>query len=309
MWCQLGATEFARLLGSSVGECVELLSGITYDFRYQHLDKAGRDRLVISILGRIDSLDLSLAGPEGKGRWEKGWQENLGNFIAKSYVLEELIPKYIRPGQPKRLFGDYITPQDLHFELNFYTLLSRWLFGKYLADVDAIYEFGCGPAHNIAALAKMFPEKEIHGLDWVSAPRQIIGLMANKHGYKVSGHLFDMFAPDENLAVKPNSAFLSIGSFEQLGANFETFLQFAIRKAPAIFVQVECFLELCDQNNLSDFLAVKHNLQRNYLRGYLARLRELEAEGKIQIIKAHKVECCGLYYDGYSYVIWKPTMS
>jgi len=302
---KLESIAFAKLFGTSVYETAILLSKIKHNFWYRCLEPEERDKLIIRILNRIDSEDLSKAGPEGKERWKKGWQENLDNFISNNYDIKELTPKYIRPNEPIRLFGDYVMPHDPNFELNFYTVLRDWLF-RYLADVDAIYEFGCGPAHNLAALAKMFPEKELHGLEWVEAPLEIIKLLAKKYSYKVNGHLFDMFSPDEDLEVKPNSAFLTLTSVEQLGTNFEAFLQFMLRKSPAIVVQVDTFLELCDPNNLSDFLNLKHNLRRNYLSGYLTRLCELESEKKIEIIKTQKVECGGLYTSAYSYVIWKP---
>ncbi|MEK7090488.1 MAG: class I SAM-dependent methyltransferase, partial [Patescibacteria group bacterium] len=220
--------------------------------------------------------------------------------------VHELIPKYIRPNQPVRLFGDYVMPQDPNFELNLFTVLRAWLFKEYLSGAEHIFEFGCGPAYNLVELARMYPDKKLHGLEWVSPPLEIIRLLAEKRGYKITGQLFDMFVPDDDLAVGPNSAFLAIWSLEQLGERFEKFLQFSLQKSPAIFVHVDAFLEFCRPNNLSDYLALKHNLRRSYLRGYLTRLYALEAEGKIEIIKAHKVECGGLYHDAHSYVVWRP---
>ena len=307
MWRQLEASDLVRLLGNTVQECAELLSEAVYDLRYRHLNREEKDKLIIRILERIDSPDLSLAGPEGKVRWEKGWQENLDNFVASGYNPGELTPKYIHPNQPIRLFGDYVIPHDSHFELSFYILLRRHLFKKYLPDADAIYEFGCGPAHNLVELARMYPDKELHGLEWAGPSLEIIRLLAQKHGYKVIEHEFNMFTP-KDLEVNPNTAFLEIGAFEQLGKNFEPMLEFMLNKKPKIVVQMDAFLELCNPDNLSDYLSIKHNTRRNYLRGYLTRLRELEAAGKIQIIKAHKVKCCGLYEDGYSYVVWEPTI-
>ena len=305
----LGVDDFAFLFGITVAQlpddCRALIN--KFDFGYHYLDSEEKDRLILRILKRIDSPDLPVAGEKGKPRWENGWQENLDNFKASNFDVHGLIPKYIRPNEPIRLHGDYVMPRDSNFELNFYTVYRRWLFRTYLADAQVIYEFGCGPAHNLAQLAELYPEKELHGLEWVSPPQEIIRLLHKHYGYNITGHFFDMFKPDDNLSVGGNSAFLAIGSLEQLGINFEAFLQFTLRKKPAIFVQVDSISELYDENNLSDYLALKHNFRRNYIRRYLTRLSELEKEGRIEIIKVRRIPCGGLYYDGYSYIIWRPT--
>lgn len=112
MWNKLEASKISELIGISVGECDRLLSETKRDFQYRHLTKEERDKLIIRILEKIDDPKLTLAGIEGKNRWEKGWQENLDNFILSGYAPEALIPKYIRPNQPIRLFGDYVMPLD-----------------------------------------------------------------------------------------------------------------------------------------------------------------------------------------------------
>jgi hypothetical protein len=190
--------------------------------------------------------------------------------------------------------------------LHFYKIFRHWLFRKYLSEFDAIYEFGCGTGFNLVELAKLYPKKILHGLEWVEPPQKIMKILRERHGYNITGHLFDMFSPDKNLEVVPGSAFLAIGALEQLGDNFESFLKFVLEKKPSIFVHVDSFVELYDENNLSDYLALKHDIKRNYLNGYLTRLRELEKDGRVEIMQVQKVPCGGLYHDGYSHVIWKP---
>ena len=309
VWSKLGISDFAFLFGIAAAElpddCRALINKL--DFSYRNLGSEEKDRLILRILKRIDSPDLPVAGEKSKPRWESGWQENLDNFKASNFDVRELIPKYIHPSQPIRLFGDYVMPYDSNFELNFYTVYRRWLFRTYLADARATYEFGCGPAHNLAELAELYPEKELHGLEWVSPSIEIMDLLRTERGFRVTGHHFDMFKPDDNLSVGGDSAFLAIGSLEQLGVDFEAFLQFTLRKKPSIFVQVDSISELYDENNLSDYLALKHNLKRNYIRKYLTRLSELEREGRIEIMKVRRISCGGLYYDGYSNIIWRPA--
>ena len=43
-------------------------------------------------------------------------------------------------------------------------------------------------------------------------------------------------------------------------------------------------VEFLDENNLVDQLCVLYTKKRNYLKGYLSYLEQLEQEGKIEII-------------------------
>lgn len=304
----LSGSDFANLFGISIDQLPDvserLIAG--HDFSYRVPHGTGRDQIILRILKKIHSSDISITGYSKKASWEQGWQENLENFIESNYDPRQLVPKYFRPGEPIRLLGDWVMPSDPKFEFNFYSILTDWLFRTYLKEVDAIYEFGCGPGHNLVKLAELYPDKYLHGLEWVRAPKEIIHLLAKRYGYKMWGHFFDMFSPDDSLVVPPTSAFLAINSLEQLGANFEAFLQFTLRKKPAIFVQIDTFSELYDEDNLSDYLALLHNKRRKYLEGYLTRLYELEASGYLNVIKVQKVACGGLYHDGFSYVVWRP---
>lgn len=306
-WTHLFPKFCARFFGREFKELSVDIRILISKFDSKYRDLSGREinDVVLKILKKIDSSNL-VAGVSYKEKWISGWGENLDNFIKSNYDIRELVPKYIRPNHPVRLLGDYVMPRDPEFELHFYEIYRLWLFRKYLSEVHSVYEFGCGTAFNLVELAKLYPEKTLHGLEWVDPPREIIKLLHERCGYNITGHFFDMFNPNEDIQVEDNSAFLAIGSLEQLGADFEPFLQFVLRKKPAIFVHVDSITELYDENNLSDYLALKHDLKRNFLRKYLTRLRELEKEGRVEIMKVQKVPCGGLYHDGYSHIIWRP---
>lgn len=300
--------DFSEIFGVSsekIPEDIKELIGKS-DFSYRRLDSSGIKEVVLKILKRIDSPDLGIAGAQGKERWVRGWQENLDNFIKSGYDINELVPKFIRPNQPIRMFGDYVMPINSEFELYFYKIFRLWLFREYLARFDTVYEFGCGTGFNLVELAKLYPQKNLHGLEWVEPSVEILRLLRERSGYNITGHLFDMFSPDKNLEVVPGSVFLAIGALEQIGKNFNQFLDFVLEKKPSLFVHVDSITELYDENNLSDYLALKHDIKRNYLQGYLTRLRELEKEGRVEIMKVQKISCGGLYHDGYSQIIWKP---
>jgi len=304
----LTVEDFSRLLGTSIDdfddECREFIRKT--DFQYRKVSHTKRDQTIVEILKRIDSGQMTLAGKVAKGRWEKGWTNNLQNFVGKGYNLAELVPKYVRPDQILRLYRDYVMPLEANFEINFFTVLRLWLFKKYLKEFDSIYEFACGTGYNLSLLAGLFPQKKLYGLDWTEASVKLVNLIGEKHGMNVTGCLFDMFSPDYTLEIAKNSAIMTIGGLEQLGDGHKAFVEFLIEKEPRLCIHVEPLCELYDKNNLLDYLAVRFHEARNYLRGFLTNLKKLERENKIEIIKTQRMYFGSLYHDGWSLLIWRP---
>ncbi len=307
---ELTLEDFANSFGTTVHDFPEDFKDLIakFDFRYRKCSSEERDKVILDILKILESDDLKVSGRGRKADWERGWVENLQNFRNSGYSLTELVPKYIRPGQYVRLNRDYVIPCDDNFELNYSDILRTWLFTKYLKNMEAVYEFGCGTGYHLARLAEMYPEKKLHGLDWIDASRQIVDLLAKRHSLNTEGHLFDFFSPDERLEIAGNSAIFTWGALEQLGSNYEAFLQFLLKKAPAVCLNVECLGELYDKDNLVDYLADQYRKKRNYLDGYLTRLHQLEADGKIIIEKVQRLYFGSLYHEVYSFVVWKPLI-
>lgn len=305
---KLTIDDFARLFGTIAADiddsCKELID--TTDFRYERLSGAERDKVILNILKRIDSADLVVSGDDRKPDWEKGWAENLHDFIDSGYDVSKLVPKYFKKNVPVRLNREYVLPVDPDFVINCTRVFRNWLFKKYLKDSGSIYEFGCGPATHLAFLAGIYPDKNLYGLDWANPSQEIIRLMAKHFGWQIEGRHFDFFAPDVNLHLEENSAVYTFGALEQVGRNHEAFLQFLLKGSPELCINVECISEFYNQDYLPDYLAFKYHNRRNYLDGYLTRLRELETAGKIQILAMHHQQFGNMYDDSHSYVIWKP---
>jgi SAM-dependent methyltransferase len=213
----------------------------------------------------------------------------------------------VRAGQPLRLRQKYVVPEDPNFETKWYEIFRLWIFKTYLSEVDNIYEFGCGSGFNIATLADLYPDKEIHGLDWAEASKEILEEMRRVHGLNIFGHVFDFFHPDQNLRIAPNSAVVTIGGLEQTGTNYEEFLQYILDSAPALVVHVEPIVEWYDSTNPIDHVAVRFHRKRKYLEGYLDRLYDLENSGRIEILKKKRAFFGSLYLEGWSQLIWKPV--
>lgn len=306
---ELQCEDFATLFGTTVDALPEACLAMIarYDLRYRPIKGEERDRVLLDVLKRIESGQFSTAGKDGRPRWEKGWEENLQSFKKQGKDLSNLVPKYIRPFQPVRLYRNYVMPVDENFELNWYEIFRQWLFRTYFKDVETIYEFGCGSGFNLAALATLYPKKQFYGLDWATASRDIVNELATTFGWKMKGLLFDFFSPDENVKIEDNSAVLTIGALEQTGRDYEPFLQFLLKTSPMLCLHVEPIVEWYDENHLIDYAAIKFHKKRNYWEGFPNRLKELESEGKVEILKTKRSHFGSLYLEGYSQLVWRPT--
>jgi hypothetical protein len=308
MKLSLRPNDFANLFGITEKdlppECISKI--ISTPFNYSVVEGDQRDQLLLEIFKKIDAGEFSLAGKKGIARWEKGWGENLEQFRDNKFDIAQLVPKYIRSGQPLRLFQQYIQPEGDSFELNWYLIFREWLFKTYLSDVDAIYEFGCGSGFNIAALANLFPEKQLFGMDWAKQSVEIVNNLASSHKYKAKGKLFDFFNPDKNYKILPNSAIITIGALEQTGRNYMNFIRYVIQAKPTIVLNIEPTVEWYDPNKLVDYAAIRFHMKRKYWQGFPPALEKLKNQGKVEIIKQKRSFFGSLYLEGYSQSIWRP---
>lgn len=300
--------DFADSFGTSVedipDDCRELLKKMS--FKYKKFDVFERDKFILDILKKIDADKQIIGSPERFNVWHCGWADNLKEFIETGYDLKKLTPKFIRSNQAIRLNQDYVLPVNPNFELDFLSVFRTWLFKKYLKDYDAVYEFGCGSGFNLAAIAQLYPDKRFYGLDFVKSSVDLINKIGDAYAWNMKGYLFDMITPDKGFCLERNSAVFTFGAIEQLAGKFEAFLTFLLSQSPAICMHIEPTIELYDENNLVDYLAIKFHRKRGYTENYLTRLRELEAQNKIEILKVKRLFFGSLYMEGYSLIIWKP---
>ncbi len=304
----LDSENFAEIFGIKINELPpDSLKIIREkDFRYEKVNSLSRDKVILSILKRINTGDFWVSGKDKKDVWEKGWSENLETY-EKTKNINDLTPKFLKPNQVLRLNGEYIKPADQNFEFNFVDVYRRWAFQTFLKDVEKIYEFGCGSCQHLITLKKIFKDKELHGLDWAPVSVEIIKKLNKVNSWNIKGRVFDMLKPDERVDLGYASGVLTVGTMEQLGKNFEPFLKFLLTKKPRVVVHFETIREFYNDSDLADYLAILYDEARNYLRGYFDYLKQLEDEGKISIIRARHISFGSMYHDSYSLVVWKPT--
>lgn len=300
---------FAKMVNASPDELPEECKATLRqcDFRFEEVGIDEYTTSVLETLKRLEYDGLAVAGSHRKSVWEKGWSENLDAFVASGYELDALLPKYFKPWTYLRFQRRYIKPVDTQFQVNFLTAVRQWLFHHYLADAQTIYEFGCGTGLNLVMLAQMFPDKTLHGLDWTAASQKILQLIAQHHGWPLHGRSFDLFAPDSRVRLAPRSAVFTIHSLEQLGGRHGPLISYWLEQAPAICVHIEPVLELYDPDHLLDYLAIQYHRKRGYLENFLTTLRQLEQEGRADILRVHRCGFGDFFNEGYSIVVWRPT--
>ena len=304
------AEDFAQSFGTTADDvrekCSDLIAGT--NFSYSVIEGAERDALILRILKRIDEDKQVIGTAERQKVWDKGWEENLNEFTSSNYDLNTLVPKFIRHGQPVRFNAQYIQPSNPTFELDYFSVFRQWLFKTYFAYIHHIYEFGCGTGFNLVSLAQLYPEKRLFGLDFVPSSVELVNNIAENHRFNMSGHFFDMKSPDGSFTLDQNSAILTIGSVEQLASEFEAFICYLMQQPSTIVVHVEPAIELYDENNLVDYLAIKFQGKRGYTRNLLPYLKEMEKKKEIEILKIKRLYFGSLFMEGYNLIVWTPRV-
>jgi hypothetical protein len=299
--------SFAALFGTTAALVRERSGSLidAVDRRVAAVTGADRDALILRVLQRTASHALKQAGPHRAGEWEDGWGENLDEFVASGFDTSTLVPKYYRANVPLRLNGSYVLPAQPDFTYRYTEMFRAWLFREFFDGCTDMYEFGCGTAHNLVHFAAIDPRKRLHGYDWARSSQAIVAHLAAR-GMRIDGAPFNFFEPDERIAIAPGGGVLTFGALEQIGDRHQAYLEFILGRRPSIVVDVIGAEELYDADDLFDYLALQYHRRRGYLSGYVPRLQQLAAEGRVELLKVHRHRFGNLYDDPYSYIAWRP---
>jgi len=304
----VSVSDLSRLLGHPQADvpqsCLEIFKHS--DWQYEFIDGQAIDDLVTELLERIRRREFSIVVEGDKTRWLKGWGENLTDFVASKGNLDALAPKYVRPNMPVRLFRRLVQPTDPNFEANWRRVYQEYIFRTYFTDASAIFEFGCGSGMHVGAFAQMFPNKKVTGLDWAEPSVEIVENMRKLNGWNTQGRLFDFYKPDESVEIPEGSVVLTFAALEQISDKPGAFIDFLLRKKPKRVVHLEPIYDWYDPANFIDHLAMRAHETRNFLRELVGTLHKLRDQGKVEILKEHRVEFGSLLHEGYSQLIWRP---
>ncbi len=272
---------------------------------YEELTQSERDRYILDVVEALLG-DLHAAGEHRLAAWESGWRQNL-EALKATRSMEGLVPRYHSKHNLVRWNRKIIRPLQPDFDYHIHRLLVDWAMETYLAKVDAIYEFGCGPAYHLLRARKIFPKTRMIGLDWTSASQEIIAeIVAAGIDNNMEGRNFNFYQPDAALNLYPNSGVMTVAALEQVGDRFKPFLEFLLQKRPAICVHLEPIDELMDPTDLLDRLSVLYSRKRNYLNGFLTCLRALEKENRVTIHQAQRTFSGSYFLEGHSLIVWSP---
>lgn len=278
----------------------------TSDLTYDVLSPAERDAYLIEVVEELMKPNVVKAGPHRQADWETGWGENLA-ILQRGTPAEAIVPRYHGKRSLVRWRQEVVRPLEPLFDYRIHTIIVDWAIDTFLKDVGNLYEFGCGPAYHLLRARQFNPATKLVGLDWATASQKIIGEIAARGiETNIQGFHFDFFKPDYSIKMPPGSGIYTVAALEQVGANFEPFLQFLLEKRPAVCVHLEPIDELMDSGNLIDRLSVLYSRKRNYLNGFLPRLRRLQEEGVVTIHKEQRTYSGSFFLEGHSLVVWSP---
>jgi hypothetical protein len=274
-------------------------------FKYRPLTKEEYDDYLLKVVNTLMDDNITVAGSHRHDQWQSGWEENLGEF-RKTKEIISLVPKYHNKFKYVRWKQEPVMPLTPRFDVYMLKTILAWLKEEYLSNYKHIYEFGCGSCYNLQQLRSLPNVEEITGLDWADSSGDIIKEFNSIYGSNLRWKKFDFYEPDNSMEILDDSVFLTVAALEQVGTNFEEFLNFCMLKRPSLCVHVEPIEELLDESNLMDKLSIHYFRKRNYLHGFLNYLRGMEVAGDIEILRAQRTYTGSFFIEGHSVIVWRP---
>lgn len=275
-----------------------------YDLEYRDLSKKERDDYILHFINVLTN-EITVSGKHRINEWEKGWEENL-NLYKKTKKIEDLIPKYHGKNRIVRWKGDVVMPLTENFDYKIHICFVDSIVRHFLKNVKNIFELGCGPAYHLVRMFEHNPNKNLFGSDWATTSQEIIKEINVIKNSNIKPINLNFFEPDWSIDIPKNSGIYTVASLEQIGENFKELINFLLVKKPEICVHMEPIDELLDETELMDSLSIKYFRKRNYLKGFLPYLEELEKENKIKIIKKQRIYNGSYFIEGHSLIVWKP---
>ncbi len=284
----------------------EYYSKIDTSWRYP--TEKEKEAYIHLILQRMLYSRKSLDRQVNYEAFNNGWLENLNKVSKNGITLENIKPGYYRGVSYLLYDNNLIIPKNPQLNYDLAILSAIAIFSKYLSQASNIYEFGCGSGLNVFILHKLFPDKQIIGLDWCENAVEIINRMNAHLSNKIRGERFDMLAPDESLPVESESMFLTYTSMEQIGVNFKAFFDFMQQKSPQRIIHWEPFVEAYDDDNFWQLLSHNYCQARGYLNGLYSYISDICLTGKIKILNDSCPGFGGEYYL-HNLLVWEKVLT
>ena len=129
------------------------------------------------------------------------------------------------------------------------------------------------------------------------------------HNLPLASGRFDFFDPAPELKLEPDSVVFTFCALEQVGARFNTFIDWLVTQRPRMVIHMEPVEEFYDDQNLFDYMALKYHRHRGYLTGLQPHIASLAAAGEAVIHHQRRLGLGSLFHEGFNLLVWSPTGS
>lgn len=270
---------------------------------YQEVDKADLEIYIDALVKKVTKSTATRNMEQNLDIFETGWAEHRG-LLKQQCSLESVMPKYYNNSLPYYIGDDGLMYRFKNRNLgpDFQVLQMRFLALTHFASVDSIHEFGSGSGLNLLAISSTTPGKQLIGYEWTRSGVELADMIGQLSGQPVSGCHFDMFNPDDSIELQ-GQAVLTMISIEQLGERYEDFLNFLVRKKPAVVVHIEPDFTTTDASAYLRLSGLYMKL-RGYPQTLTQTLRKMETEGRLKIEFFHRLPWMN-NYNNWACTIWK----
>ena len=263
---------------------------------YAYLDYYEKSGLMDQIRSHIDTVG---ARPTQK-QWDAAWQEIYDAELNDPMWLQSNANRLsLIAGTIFRWNQEYITAVDPKLEKKYHEGVVKNIIQHYFSNVDYVVEFGCGTGHNLRTVQAQRPDIRVYGSDFTASSLKCLDRL------DIPGFKFDLRDSDDRsvpMELKHNHSrvgILTVGALEQVGSYFSNFIKFCRSFQPSECVHVEPIVELYDDSNPVDRLAIDYHHARGYLSGFFPALKE---DG---LLKSYERSTFGnSFNEGYTVLRW-----
>ena len=237
--------------------------------------------------------------------WQDDWFSVLQNLRTNNDNVKSIIrPKWFRKNAFVNIQNCLSLTETPYLDWEYQLITRQMLFYTHLKDIDNICEFGSGSGTNFYLINQILQDKNFILSDISVTSLKIIQELKRKLNRNNLTYSNIDIEQDIDLELPDNTAVITTSVLEQIGDNYNNFINFILKEKPQIVINVEPIVELLDSKNGFDNVMNLYCEKRKYLAGYLTELEKLEKQKKIKIIMKKRTMVSGTFIEN-SVLIWK----
>jgi len=237
--------------------------------------------------------------------WQDDWFSVLQNLRTNNDNVKSIIrPKWFRKNAFVNIQNCLSLTETPYVDWEYQLITRQMLFYTHLKDIDNICEFGSGSGTNFYLINQILQDKNFILSDISVTSLKIIQELKRKLNRNNLTYSNIDIEQDIDLKLPDNTAVITTSVLEQIGDNYNNFINFILKEKPQIVINVEPIVELLDSKSGFDNVMNLYCEKRKYLTGYLTELEKLEKQKKIKIIMKKRTMVSGTFIEN-SVLIWK----